>query len=363
MLLDTHRPFRVYTTLLRKCLHLVTHRTIATKRDLYYRDVGLFRNQATVDNALEDIAASLGVRRGCLHVVAASRGLIAGAVVYVLRSGERVTVSEHDSEQGAMLPPPETIAEILPPPLETFVLIVEKEATFRSLLKLGFHHRFGPCILMTGRGYPDVATRAFVKRLAGVMRRQTIEPKLGPYLAKDGSDDSIAALPPSSAPLPNASPASRLPLYVLTDNDPHGIDIFLCYSRGSRSMAFDAASLACPDVQWLGLRTDAWYGPIAASWSPHPSGQLSRGVTEGDWEPDGVRQARSLPLTPQDRRKAVSCLAQVGLRQDPDLAVCRRDLSRMLFLQRKCEIQLFEDEALVQWLVRRLDLGLRPCGP
>lgn len=45
-----------------------------TKRDLYYQNVGLFKTQNCCDDAIEDIAVSLGVRRSELGLVASSKG-------------------------------------------------------------------------------------------------------------------------------------------------------------------------------------------------------------------------------------------------------------------------------------------------
>ena len=45
-----------------------------------------------------------------------------------------------------------------------FVLLVEKDAAFMRLAEDRFYNRL-PCIIITGKGQPDVATRMFVQRL------------------------------------------------------------------------------------------------------------------------------------------------------------------------------------------------------
>lgn len=88
--------------------------TTSTKRDLYYRDVNLFRKQLAVDTVrsarrsrqvillhadgiartsqmIDDIAATLRVRRSDLGVVATSKGLFAGPVQLALKDGSTLS--------------------------------------------------------------------------------------------------------------------------------------------------------------------------------------------------------------------------------------------------------------------------------
>lgn len=46
----------------------------------------------------------------------------------------------------------------------------------------------------------------------------------------------------------------RLPIFVLCDADPHGIEIMLIYRHGSMQMSRCVDHLAVPDIQWIGLR-------------------------------------------------------------------------------------------------------------
>ena len=49
-----------------------------------------------------------------------------------------------------------------------FVLVIEKHAVFTTLASAlaDIEARFGSCIMLTGKGYPDVATRELLKRIA-----------------------------------------------------------------------------------------------------------------------------------------------------------------------------------------------------
>lgn len=69
------------------------------------------------------------------------------------------------------------------------VLIVEKDAVFQKLLEDDCTSSLN-CILVTGKGYPDVATRMLVKLLSEKL---------------------------------------ELPVYIIVDADPFGVDIMCVY--------------------------------------------------------------------------------------------------------------------------------------
>ncbi len=45
----------------------------------------------------------------------------------------------------------------------------------------------------------------------------------------------------------------RIPAFMVSDADPHGIAIFLTYKVGSRSLASQNHELAVPALRWLGI--------------------------------------------------------------------------------------------------------------
>ena len=71
------------------------------------------------------------------------------------------------------------------------------------------------CVLVTGKGYPDLPTRRVVCLLWRLL---------------------------------------RVPILALVDGDPHGFEIMCTYRFGSLKLAYDSLSLACPQMRWLGLR-------------------------------------------------------------------------------------------------------------
>ncbi|KAJ1650212.1 endodeoxyribonuclease [Dispira simplex] len=94
---------------------------------------------------------------------------------------------------------------------------LDEEATFHHLVASRFCDRHGPCLVVTGRGYPDVCTREFLHHLMGVT-----EPR-------------------------------GVPIVALTDGDPHGIEILCTYKFGSKALGFDSAQLAVPTLRWFGI--------------------------------------------------------------------------------------------------------------
>lgn len=96
----------------------------------------------------------------------------------------------------------------------TYILVVEKECIFRRLVEDCVWERV-PCILVTGCGFPDLATRAFVHRL---------------------------------------HTRFKIPVLGLSDWNPFGMAIMLCYRFGSKTMP-EANQYRVP-LRWLGLRHD-----------------------------------------------------------------------------------------------------------
>ncbi|KAF8629161.1 hypothetical protein AX17_005746 [Amanita inopinata Kibby_2008] len=181
-----------------------------TKREIFYRDVALFRSQRVVD------------------MRASSKGLVCGEGLAIkLRSGGDIIV--HDSE-GTLIPAPEDVESYSITGNIRWVLVVEKEAVFDALcrLRLVKHPALsGRGFLITGKGYPDLATRYFLKFLANTL-------------------------------------SLSVPFLALMDGDPHGLEILSVYKYGSQSQWHEKDNLAVERIMGLGLWTtiiheSAWF--------------------------------------------------------------------------------------------------------
>ncbi|KAF7321793.1 E3 ubiquitin protein ligase [Mycena kentingensis (nom. inval.)] len=194
----------------------VVTRVPLTKRDIYYKDVPLFKTQRTVDNLVDDLAATFELERADLNVRATSKGLVCGSAIRIhLTSGE--TVNGNDSE-GSLIPVGEDIETISIDEDIAWVLVVEKDAVFLTLcrLLLAKHSALGRGLIITGKGYPDIATRQLVATL--------------------------------SASLPK-----HVPILGLFDGDPYGVEILSVYKFGSRAMAHEGEKLEAGRLKYLGV--------------------------------------------------------------------------------------------------------------
>lgn len=182
-----------------------------TKRDLFYTDVKLFKRQEDSDAVLDDAACTLGCPRSCLNVVAADKGLVVGRLTFD-EDGDPIDCTRMGVTGKAIPSYIDKISNIQSD--AEFILLVEKDAAYNRLAEDRFYNQY-PCILLTGKGQPDVATRMFLKRITTEL---------------------------------------KLPVLAFVDADPYGLKILSVYMSGSKAMSYDSASLTTPDIKWLGLR-------------------------------------------------------------------------------------------------------------
>ncbi|RXK36814.1 hypothetical protein M231_05898 [Tremella mesenterica] len=219
---------------------------VMTKRDIYYKDVGLFKTQAVVDKLVDDLVATAGLKRRDFNVCASAKGLASSSSLrLVLRNGEQIILSPSTA---SLIPPAEKIQALVGK--VEWVLVIEKDAIFQTCLgmKLLEDDGLGPGLLVTGKGYPDLAT--------------------------------IQLLHLTAETFPNVI------FHTLVDADPHGLDILSVYTYGSEATRYSVehADLALGErLQWLGVKASDW---------------ISAGVAYDDL----------LELTDKDVQKAMSML-------------------------------------------------------
>ena len=182
----------------------------ATKREIFYNDVRLFKEQRFSDNVIEDIAAMLGTTRNSTHVVAAAKGAAIGRLV-IRDSGDVIDLTKLGSGGWAITPFLDQV-EILESDAE-LVLVVEKDAALIRLAEAKYWNKL-PCIVITGKGSADIATRAFLRKLVKEL---------------------------------------KIPAFALVDSDPYGHYIFSVYLRGSKRLSYESPFLATPEIKLLGV--------------------------------------------------------------------------------------------------------------
>jgi meiotic recombination protein SPO11 len=181
----------------------------STKRDVFYQDVNLFKDQRVSDGLIEDLGAMIGVTRNSLNVVAKAKGQVIGRISF-REDGDFIDCTKIGHGK-SITPMIDKISNIESD--AEFILVIEKDAAFLRLAEDRFYNMI-PCICITASGQPDLATRMFVKLL-----RKELE----------------------------------LPIFGLMDADPYGLDILRVYTIGSKAMSFETAELSVSDIHWLGL--------------------------------------------------------------------------------------------------------------
>ncbi|NXO38482.1 SPO11 protein, partial [Locustella ochotensis] len=205
------KRFALILKILSMIYKMVQSNTFATKRDIFYSDTLLFGSQSVVDQIINDISCMLKIPRRSLHVLSTTKGFVAGSLSYTEEDGTKVNCTH----SATAITVPSNVQGIKNLNSHAkFILIVEKDATFQRLLDDDFFNKVSPCIMITGRGIPDLNTRLLVRKLW----------------------DSF-----------------QIPIFTLMDADPHGVEIMCVYKYGSVSMSFEAHHLTVPAIKWLGL--------------------------------------------------------------------------------------------------------------
>ncbi|KAI1313238.1 Spo11/DNA topoisomerase VI subunit A [Xylaria venustula] len=280
-------------------------------RAIYYQNPELFGSQQYVDKLVDDLAFTLESGRDALNIVATSKGLIAGAISVTINNGS-ILHCDPDDGHGVLLPDVQAISNVHIGSIK-WLLVIEKEATFRGLAASGFHKTAiaGPGILITAKGYPDLSTRQFLHKLH------------------------------ASFPM--------LPMYGLVDFDPHGVKIIFTYKNGSRSLQHEE-NTTLNRLFWIGPKSNDIFG---AGVRALPSDELdqSQSQTFNHIPPSPVDTM--LPLKVTDRKLAIRLLSCTVGRLDQGIESTDfvRELHIMLFLNTKAEIQAVDDAGdLTKWL-------------
>ncbi|KAJ8127986.1 hypothetical protein O1611_g5650 [Lasiodiplodia mahajangana] len=317
------KKFTALLQILRLSRDALVAGTVITKRAVYYQNPDLFGNQRYVDELVDDIAFTFGVGRDALNIVAASKGLITGAINITINNGASCYCNSEDG-QGVLIPDVPGITSITHEGVK-WVLVIEKEATFRGLAASKFHEtaKVGRGVLITAKGYPDLSTRQFLHKFH------------------------------STFPM--------IPMFGLTDFDPDGIKIMLTYRNGSRSLQHEE-NTTLNQLLWIGPRSSDILGhqespsaePNQADGFHHTSSQQFS-LSQADaspcpsiaLSPDKV----TLPLKAADRRLATRLLSALVEENDPGSLDFIRELQVMLMLNTKAEIQAVDEAGdLSAWL-------------
>lgn len=157
--------FRVWKVI-EICYQLIGTGKQATQREIFYKILSnqniYATGQSQVNNAIQDVVAALLCTRRSLGILASSKGLLAGRLIIEEPGGDLIDCSHLGSSAhpiGA-----DIIFQQHFHSDARYILVIEKDAIFQRLLEDRYFLKV-PCILMTAKGYPDLASRALLHRL------------------------------------------------------------------------------------------------------------------------------------------------------------------------------------------------------
>nr|XP_010941154.1 meiotic recombination protein SPO11-2 isoform X2 [Elaeis guineensis] len=181
------------------CFQVLHQGKLVTQRELFYKLLSdspeFFTSQRQVNITVQDVVALLRCTRQSLGIMASSRGAIIGRLL-LQEPGEEIIDCSVLGQAGHVISGDlNLLSKLVFHSDARYIIIVEKDAIFQRLAEDRLFNQI-PCILITAKGYPDIATR-----------------------------------------------------------NPAGLAILCTYKFGSITMGLESYRYAC-NVKWLGLRGD-----------------------------------------------------------------------------------------------------------
>jgi meiotic recombination protein SPO11 len=164
------------------CHSLIIAERTTTNREVYYFYVTHFRSQKECDAAIWDLCSIIQTPRHMLNLMASPKGWFCGDIQLISKSDQTSPIRENE-EGSVLLLDGRSLPSVHGSPISsewlqpysrrnfsvqtiaaTCILVIEKEGVYNRLSEDGFYRDY-PCILITGKGFPDFATRAMVHTL------------------------------------------------------------------------------------------------------------------------------------------------------------------------------------------------------
>uniref|UniRef100_A0A7N0TVJ6 DNA topoisomerase (ATP-hydrolyzing) n=2 Tax=Kalanchoe fedtschenkoi TaxID=63787 RepID=A0A7N0TVJ6_KALFE len=181
------------------CLQILAQGKRVTQRELFYMllcdSPDYFSCQLQVNKTIQDVVALLRCSRYSLGIMASSRGVVVGRLKLQEPGKDPVDCSGCGSSGFGISGDLDLVDGLIMTTDARYILLVEKHAVFQRLAEDRIFNQI-PSIIITAKGYPDIATR-----------------------------------------------------------NPAGLAILCTFKYGSLGMGLEAYRYAC-NVKWLGLRGD-----------------------------------------------------------------------------------------------------------
>ncbi|KAM7256522.1 hypothetical protein ACFE04_012263 [Oxalis oulophora] len=215
------------------CLQILVQKKRVTQRELFYmllcKSPDYFSSQLQVNRTTQgrtftplfclgvvDIVALLRCTRYSLGIMASSRGVVAGRLLLQTPNEGVVDCTQCGSSGYAISGDLNLLDNLVMTTDARYIIVVEKHAIFQRLTEDMLFNQI-PSILITAKGYPDIATRFLLHKMS------------------------------REFPL--------LPIFALVDWNPAGLAILCTFKFGSIGMGLEAYRYAC-NVKWLGLHAN-----------------------------------------------------------------------------------------------------------
>ncbi|XP_038725315.1 meiotic recombination protein SPO11-2 isoform X1 [Tripterygium wilfordii] len=202
------------------CLQILVQEKRVTQRELFYKllceSPDYFSSQLQVNRTIQDVVALLRCSRYSLGIMASSRGIVCGRLLLQEPNQEVVDCSACGSSGYAISGDLNLLEKLIMRSDARYIIVVEKHAIFQRLAEDRVFNQI-PSILLTAKGYSDLATRFLLHRIS-------------------------RAFP-------------DLPILALVDWNPAGLAVVCTFKFGSMGMGLETHRYAC-NVKWLGLRGD-----------------------------------------------------------------------------------------------------------
>ncbi|KAJ3692591.1 hypothetical protein LUZ60_011686 [Juncus effusus] len=202
------------------CYAILKEGKLVTQRELFYKLLSdspdYFSSQSQVNSTIQDLVTMLKCTRQSLGVMASSRGAITGRIILHGNGEESLDCTALGPAGHAITGDLNYLQNLSFQSDARYIIVVEKDAVFQRLAEDRIFSQI-PCVLITAKGYPDIASRLLLRRLSETF--------------------------PS------------MPIFALLDWNPAGLAILCTYKFGSIRMGLESYRYAC-NVKWLGLRGD-----------------------------------------------------------------------------------------------------------
>ncbi len=206
-----------------KCNKFIKENLHTTIRGLFYQlkyslgedvDENIFNEQAESNPLIEDLEASLGIKREELNLNANRKGVLAGNMKVIDRfGGERIETNTSKMGRSGWTIPSDVDNDIEFVDVKAkYVLVCEKDALWQRLNEDGFWKKEN-CILISPQGQAARGARRIIRKLAD----------------------------------------KGLPVYVFNDGDAWGWYIYWTIKTGSMNLAYIGGEIATPEARFIGV--------------------------------------------------------------------------------------------------------------